>query len=658
MKILNLTLQNFRGIKELSFDFGGNDARIYGANGTGKTTIANAVCWLIADQAATGEKDFDPKTTGSHNLHHQAQITLEIAGGERITFGKDFHEIWRRKKGSDTQEFSGHTIDYSINKVPAKKKEYDMAMENACGCKTEKIKMLMLLGYFAEEMSVDDRRKILFDVCGNVSDQDVISSNGLDDLTKYLQIPGSLGKQFYSTDEYLKIAKVRKTELNHSLDVLPERIDELQRSIPETIEDGDIIRSEVQRMETEKESIKNEAAALQTDDGHTEAIRAAIAGMNTEMEKKRAAYIKQGNDANKEIYDAINVLNNEKNAAASKATMAKMKAQRLDQEHKRLNQMREKLLAEYAAAQAEQWDDGNEICPTCGQPLPAERVQELRDAFNQKKSETKERINRDGQSCSQAILQKISADTQDAETEKSEAETTMADIDIRIQNLQQSITTIAEFETTAEYKDIRSKIDALRSKQDSGPREAANEVQIQAAEKIASIDEKIQSANMRIAQIQLVKSYQARIDDLESEKKNSAAELEKVERGIHLCDEFTRAKVRMVNDRINSHFKTIHFQLFKDQINGGLKETCDPTVQNAAGEWVEYKSANTAAQVNAGLEIIDTLNKHYGTSLPVIMDRAESVCQVTPIDEQLIQLIVSAPDDTLRLKIIERENEK
>lgn len=75
--------------------------------------------------------------------------------------------------------------------------------------------------------------------------------------------------------------------------------------------------------------------------------------------------------------------------------------------------------------------------------------------------------------------------------------------------------------------------------------------------------------------------------------------------------------------------------------------------QNAAGEWVEYKSSNTAAQVNAGLEIIDVLNKHFHTNLPVIVDRAESVCKIAKVSEQTIRLIVSAPDDTLRVKIKE-----
>ena len=40
MKILSLTLENFRSIKNMTVNFDGRDADVYGANGTGKTTIA------------------------------------------------------------------------------------------------------------------------------------------------------------------------------------------------------------------------------------------------------------------------------------------------------------------------------------------------------------------------------------------------------------------------------------------------------------------------------------------------------------------------------------------------------------------------------------------------------------------------------------------
>ena len=108
-----------------------------------------------------------------------------------------------------------------------------------------------------------------------------------------------------------------------------------------------------------------------------------------------------------------------------------------------------------------------------------------------------------------------------------------------------------------------------------------------------------------------------------------------------------------MTDSINEHFEFIRFRLFRDQINGGLCEVCEPTIQNKAGEWVEYRSANYAAQVNAKLDIVSTLGKHYGAHLPIVMDQGESVTEPLAVEEQLLRFIVSAEDEEIRVEVKE-----
>ena len=91
MRIRYLTLANFRGVKKKALDMNAQKVTIYGKNGTGKTTLANAVSYLLTDSPATGEKDFSPKTAGSHNLNHVAEMNLETAEGKEVTIKKDFH---------------------------------------------------------------------------------------------------------------------------------------------------------------------------------------------------------------------------------------------------------------------------------------------------------------------------------------------------------------------------------------------------------------------------------------------------------------------------------------------------------------------------------------------------------------------------------------
>ena len=131
--------------------------------------------------------------------------------------------------------------------------------------------------------------------------------------------------------------------------------------------------------------------------------------------------------------------------------------------------------------------------------------------------------------------------------------------------------------------------------------------------------------------------------------------MEYLEQGLHLCEEFVRTKARLVTEGINSRFKSIRFRLFRNQINGGMKEVCEPLVENVLYRgWVDYRSANYAAQVNAKLDIVSTLMKHYGVHLPVLMDQGESVTRPLAVDEQLIRFIVSPKHNEVKVELREK----
>lgn len=99
MKILKMKLENFQGVKELEIDPQGESSAIYGDNGTGKSTVYNAFTWLMYGKPSTTEKNYTPKTTGSHNLHHSVEMTVELADGSEMVLKKDYHEVYKTIKG-------------------------------------------------------------------------------------------------------------------------------------------------------------------------------------------------------------------------------------------------------------------------------------------------------------------------------------------------------------------------------------------------------------------------------------------------------------------------------------------------------------------------------------------------------------------------------
>src|SRR5699024_2397853 len=132
IKLLNLKLTNFKGIKSLDVDLKGNDASIYGDNATGKTTVFDAFVWLLFNKDSQNKSDFQIKTMENdeviHNLNHEVEAEL-LVDGDELQLKKVFKEKWTKPRGQIEHIFGGHTTDYYINEVPSKKKEYDDKIE-------------------------------------------------------------------------------------------------------------------------------------------------------------------------------------------------------------------------------------------------------------------------------------------------------------------------------------------------------------------------------------------------------------------------------------------------------------------------------------------------------------------------------------------------
>lgn len=92
-------------------------------------------------------------------------------------------------------------------------------------------------------------------------------------------------------------------------------------------------------------------------------------------------------------------------------------------------------------------------------------------------------------------------------------------------------------------------------------------------------------------------------------------------------------------------------------MNGGVKDDCEVLVPVEGGVLVPYTFANNAARINAGLEIIGALSAHWGISMPVCIDNAESVTHLQSLPTQVIRLVVSEKDALLRLEIDTVEKE-
>ncbi|MCI1958862.1 MAG: AAA family ATPase [Clostridia bacterium] len=655
MKLIELKLENFAGIRSADFKLNGQSAGIYGDNATGKTTVFNAVTWLLFGKSSTGAKNFTPKTKGPdgdlHNMSHSAEGTFSVDGGRLVTLKKVFHENYKKKRGSAVEEFDGHSIDFYIDGVPVKEKEYETTILTFCGGSAEKMKMLTMPNYFPEEMTWDARRKILLEMCGDVSDEDVINSTAeLKELTNFLLMPGT-SNQYYTVDEYRKKAAAKKSDINKLLLDIPGRVDEVKRAMPDiTGIDINEIDTNINELNTQKSCLETEKAQALSGDTAEVAIRSSISEANAKLAEARAAYAKNVSRLNEDTYNTISILKSEQIKVKNRIQDKKSDLEMAQKALNRLTESRNSLLSEYKAVQKEEWDEENEICPTCKRPLPKEDIQRLHDAFNLEKSKRLEEINQKGSSeASKEMVAEKEESIRQLKAEIENAEKTVVNYEQEIEAMQDKLMTPEPFESTKEYIKLTEKIASYRS-EESGKVKMLENIDSDYTAKIKELSEKIRKQEELKTQITLSERHKKRITELEIMESRLSQQYEEIEHGVYLCELFIKAKVSLLTEKINGKFKNVRFRLFQEQVNGGIKEDCEVMIPDEKGRMVPFTFANNAARINAGLEIINTLSSHWELTMPVFIDNAESVTRLQHIEAQVIRLVVSEADKKLRLE--------
>lgn len=654
MKIEKISLDYFRGIEHLEVVMNGYDTDVYGPNGAGKTTLANAICWVLCNCPITGEKEFDPQTAGVHQQRHGAQIDFTMDDGTPISFGKYYYEVWKKKRGVE-YVLDGHKTEYFINNTSCSKKAYEATVESATKCDSKNLRLLIVLGFFMT-MSQDARRNVLFELIPDITDEEVILGveelEGFKDVLKVpsSKIDGHNDDLFYKPNEYKEAVTVRKRNLQKELEYMPVRISELEGSLPNmTIESADDIKEEINSY---KSHVKDCQRLIDEMNNPKEIIelKQKIENIKKERLKNIEKMSKDVIEMNKKKQELIDQKMEEGVKTNNKMSELNCEIIKLEVEVKELEEQRNRLLEEYGKESSKKWTEQDEICPTCGQKIPAEKINELKDQFSKEKNLKLARINEEGQVCSKSIIASLKKDIDEKKKQVADMATKCKELHDDILSLKHTMGELADFDSTEDGVKLGRNM-RWCNEQINKFSSDAEKVKITLEEQIKEWNDKIQEAYKRLGVVSNGEDSLKRIDELKKKRKEYGAQLEQIEYGLEMCKIFTLRKADMITEKINHIFNHIQFKLFRERLNGNLQEVCEPMIRNSQGQLIEYKSANTAAQINANMEIMDKLNEHYGTRLPILMDRAESVTEPIVVKEQLIRFIVSSTYDELTTMI-------
>ena len=651
LSLEKINITNFKGIRSLSIDFADTETHIFGMNGSGKTSIPDAFCWVLYNKDSHGnapgsdnfrEKPLDETGHEVHNLETVVELIC-LLDGKAFNLKRAQRENWVKKRGSANPVYQGNASTYWINDVETALKDFKARIAEIAP--EEVFRLIGTLAAFnAQEWK--KRREQLLALSGGDVDARLLATD------EYRPLADECGQRNIGIDDLRKVLADQRKRTNTELQMIPVRIDEAKKALPtfgpREVEDAEYI-------------VKDNAESIERINGMIAEAKAASGSSGVTMqlvalEQESASITRQitndWTEGKRQLEKRRDEASDDLRRAMELSSASKTRREQIEAQLARATEQRAALRTSYTSVRSEKfvWADGERVCPACGQALPEEKVQAAREAeekrFNVEKKAKLDDIKQRGAEATQevealtAALDGLDATIKETAKRTEEAQQRRDAVSEEIK----SYPTAPDFGSNPRIEELRRQIAELQAKMSESPEEKVEALMRRRAELQVQMDEKKAIIARRDAGIETEK----RIAELEQQQKDIGVALAELEQLIVLAEKFITDRCAALEESINGCFPTIRWKLFEQQINGGITDVCNCQIPCDTG-LVAYESANTAAQVNADLEIINVLSKHYDVYIPLFVDGAESVNVLAHTDSQLITLSVST-DERLTVK--------
>lgn len=636
-----LIIENFKGCRERTIDFG-SVTNIYGANAAGKTTIFDAFMWLMFNKDSSGTEKFNARPLDSagntiDNVEILVEAVLDVDGKEE-TLQKVQKQNWVKNRGTNVATLQGNVNTYEINSFPAGEKEFK---EHIAGIISEDLFKLLTDPRAFANLPWKKQREVLMQFISEVTDADVLAT----DSDKYATIAEEVLAA--PVEKCIEKAKKAMSKLKDRQKELPARIDEANKSLVEIPElsalelQRNAINEQLVEVQKQRDASGQSYKVVEDIQAEIMAVQFEIGTIQQEASSKLDAQRREARRTHDALESKVFYLFELRQKKAADLKRLQGYVEERESERKCLGEKWKEL-------KAYTMDEADTVCKLCGQTLPADCIEQIKTEFEERKKAQLDKVLADGTKAKQdveATLTKISQlegeifnikqQWEDATGQKNKAYDAM--------NAIQSSVDISE---NQEYQALQLKLSNLQNKLGSMDDGKSFKQQLNIKER--GIREELDAVNKQFAAVDANERIQERIDELKTEQKDIAQKVANQEQKIFLLEEFSRDKMEALSRGINGQFKMVNFKLFDMQINGGMKDTCEMMVDG-----VPYGSLNSAAKMQAGLDVIHSLSRLYDASVPVWLDNRESVSEIPEINCQIINLFVSAEDKVLRVEVQE-----
>jgi hypothetical protein len=649
MKITHIFAQNFckfYGKNTLDTDFSMKTV-LSGQNEVGKSTVKRIIldvlnCHDENDREITGIRPHDENGVEIDDVDIVRAVTFEIDGKRKIL--KKVTRQKRNKKG----EITGSVTDYSINDVPYKMADYNQYIN-------DNMAELGVLPFCLNAMTLlnksqAEQRLALASYFGTRTDEEIC-----DMFPQFAEL-----KPMFDDGDVDQLKKVCRGKLNGTggrngskglvkeRDEISTRID----TIHSTNEYTDLAELELQKKTYEpqlkeiEDKLSDYNKILEDKQKATEDIMSLKFELS-DMERKANA---DNQKKRMELQLQIDGFDASIHKTESMIRAGKTSIKTSEREIEDCARDLEKVRAEWRKTKELAFDESSVNCPMCGQKLPEDKIESMRNEFDERKAKNLKELEDKGN----ALLNDSKGFKQAIEDRKKE----IADLEAELKELTErhdivakelrKVPTDVDMTDNSEYQAFKAKIEekekALADENDTSEliRKLKNE-RNELLRQVSSVDTKIElgvANNKRIDDS---------IADLEDKRKDLNQEIADWERKLDLLKEFTRKKNELLQADVNKYLEFATAKLFRPLLNGDTEECCDFTYNGEA----YARNLNHGARMLTEVDICRAFQKVVGVNFPIIIDDTESVddWRIPQIDNQLI-LLKHTQDKELVIKAV------
>ena len=642
IKFKKLEIENFKGVKSLSIDFASDITNILGANHTGKTTTADAIMWVLFGKNSEGQAVFgiDPKDENNNVINHLENIvTLTISADNRkLVLRKVRKEIWSKPKGQLKDALTGHTTECFINGNKYTIKDYQ-AEVNAL-CNEALFRAITNPAYFPS-LKAEEQRSLLIKMVGDIPLSEIAKQK-----TEFKQLIDKLDGR--DLKEYRSHLSYQIKGIKTEMESIPNKITENQQilqGLSDEVTDFAAIRKRLNEIDEDikkyDDQLQDASAKLSQDYEKKAAQRQLVNSLKYKQQEIVNKIESENRSKRVEYEDAQNaILQKLKNTEYSrdmKADALRMKKQELQQIELRTDDFRKKW--EEVESKAFVWNEDQEICPNCGQRLPSENIEELKEKAHEQWT-VRHMAEQDRLDVEAKILkdakQRIEAELNELQTKIEMLTTEVSSLQGQENELKAYKVEQVDFHDNDDWKHLSQQIEQQEAKLNEMCKDGESSTTQMIKDKKQELIRQRDELNLSLSKETLVAEREERIEQLTMQMKQLNQQLTDLERKDYTAANLELATIQNLEERVNKLFILIKFKMFETLLNGSTKPTCVLTMHG-----VPYNDLSNSEKINAGIDLIRAMNTYNDMYAPIIIDNAESCNDILPTSCQQIRLVVS-----------------